>query len=50
MGLQSDVNFETMWPIPFQNVIESLMYEMICTRPDIVQGVGVVNQFMANLG
>jgi hypothetical protein len=35
MGLQSDVDFETMQPIPFQNVIESLMYEMVCIRLDI---------------
>ncbi len=51
MGLQSDVDFETMWSIPFQNVIGSFMYEMVCIRPNIAhEGVGVVSQFMANLG
>jgi len=35
MGLQNDVDFETMQPIPFQNVIESLMYEMVFIRLDI---------------
>jgi len=35
MGLQNDVDFETMQPISFQNVIESLMYEMVCIRLDI---------------
>ncbi len=35
MGLQSDVDFETMQPITFQNVIERLMYEMVCIRLDI---------------
>jgi hypothetical protein len=32
MGLQSDVDFETMQPIPFQNVIGNLMYEIVCIR------------------
>jgi hypothetical protein len=51
IGLQNDVNFETMWPISFQNVIGSFMYEMVCIKLDIAhQAVGVVSQFMANLG
>uniref|UniRef100_A0A2N9IW04 Integrase catalytic domain-containing protein n=1 Tax=Fagus sylvatica TaxID=28930 RepID=A0A2N9IW04_FAGSY len=33
----------------FANV-GSLMYAMVCTRPDIAPAVGVVNRFMVNLG
>jgi hypothetical protein len=43
MGLQSDEDFEIMWAIPFQNVIGSFIYAMICKRLDIGHVVGVVN-------
>ncbi len=49
MGLQSDANFEAMWAISSQNVIGSFMYAMVCTRSNITQVGGVVNQIMANL-
>jgi hypothetical protein len=35
MGLQNDANLEVMWVIPFQNVIKSLMYAIICIIPNI---------------
>ncbi len=38
MGLQDDANLEIMRVIPFQNVIGSLMYAIICTRPNIAIG------------
>jgi hypothetical protein len=50
MGLQSDAHLEVMWAILFQNVIESLMYAMVCIRLDIVHVVWVANQFMVNHG
>jgi hypothetical protein len=43
MCLQNDVDLEVMQAIPFQNVILSLMYAMVCKRPNIVQVVGVVS-------
>lgn len=49
IGIQSDVDLEAMQVIPIQNVIESLMYAMVCTRLDIAYVVGVVNQFKGNL-
>jgi hypothetical protein len=49
MGLQNDANLEIMWVSLFQNVIGNFMYAMVCTRPDIAQVMGVVNQFMANI-
>lgn len=31
-------------------LIGSLIYAMVCTRPDIAQVVGVLSRFMSNLG
>ena len=36
--------------VPYALAVESLIYAMICTRPDIAQAVGVVSQFMTDLG
>jgi hypothetical protein len=49
-GSSNDVNLEVVHAIPFQNVIGSFMYAMVCIRLDIAQVVGVVNHLMANPG
>jgi hypothetical protein len=36
--------------IPYASAVGSLMYAMVCTRPDISQAVSVVSRFMANPG
>ena len=36
--------------IPYSSAVGSLMYAMVCTRPDIAQAVGVVSRFMSNPG
>ena len=36
--------------IPYASVVGSLMYAMLCTRPDIAYAVSVVSQFQANPG
>jgi len=36
--------------IPYASSIGSLMYVMVCTRPDIGHAVGVVSRFMSNPG
>ena len=41
---------EAMKKVPYQSVVGSLMYAMVCTRPDLAYAVGVVSQFMSNLG
>jgi hypothetical protein len=48
MGPQNDADLEIMWVIPFPNVIGSFMYAIACTRHDIAQAMGVLNQFMVN--
>ena len=34
--------------VPYASVVGSLMYGMVCTKPDIAQVVGVSCRFMAN--
>lgn len=40
----------TMDKVPYASAVGSLMYAMVCTRPDIAYAVGVVSRFMSNLG
>jgi hypothetical protein len=39
-----------MKKVPYQSVVDSLMYAMVCTRPDPAYAVGVFSRFMSNLG
>jgi hypothetical protein len=39
-----------MAQVPYASAVGSLMYAMVCTRPDIAQAVGVVSRYMANPG
>jgi hypothetical protein len=36
--------------VPYVSAIGSLMYAMVCTRPDIAHAVGVVSRYMSNPG
>ncbi|XP_074271684.1 secreted RxLR effector protein 161-like [Silene latifolia] len=39
-----------MSKVPYANAIGSLMYAMLCTRPDICYAVGLVSRFQSNPG
>jgi len=39
-----------MEKVPYASAVGSLMYAMVCTRPDIAQAVGLVSRFMSNSG
>ena len=41
---------ERMSRIPFASAVGSLMYAMLCTRPDICYAVGIVSRYQSNLG
>ena len=41
---------EKMTRVPYANAVGSLMYAMMCTRPDICYVVGLVSRFQSNLG
>ena len=39
-----------MSTVPYASAIGSLMYAMVCTRPDIAHAVGVLSRYMNNPG
>ncbi|KAL4017709.1 hypothetical protein IC575_021270 [Cucumis melo] len=41
---------EDMSNIPYASTVGSLMYTMLCTRPDICYLVGIVSRYQSNLG
>ncbi|GJV64785.1 retrotransposon protein, putative, ty1-copia subclass [Tanacetum coccineum] len=45
-----DCDVERMSKVPYENVVGSLMYLMVCTRPDIAYAVSVVSRYLANPG
>ena len=34
----------------YSSTVGSLMYAMVCTRPDIARAIGVISMFMVNPG
>jgi len=48
--LENDQEKEEMSKVPYYSTVGSLMYAMVCTRPDIGYVVGVVSRFLSNLG
>ena len=47
---KSEEEREYMEKVPYANAVGSLMYAMVCTRPDISQAVGVVSRYMHDPG
>ena len=47
---KDDAEREYMAKVPYANAVGSLMYAMVCTRPDISQAVGVVSKYMHDPG
>eukprot|EP00253_Pinus_taeda_P014751 PITA_14751 len=41
---------EDMSCVPYVSAVGSLIYVMVCTRPDIANAVGVLSRFMSKLG
>ena len=39
---------EKMSRVPYASVVGSLIYAIMCTRPDICYAVGLVNQYQSN--
>ena len=42
-------NLDMQW-VPYTSAVGSLMYAMVCTRPDIAHVVGTVSRFLSNPG
>ena len=47
---KTELECRYMDKIPYASAIGSLMYAMVCTRPDIAHAVGVVSRYMSNPG
>ena len=47
---KTDEEEEDMSYVPYASTVGSLMYAMVCTRPDIAHEVGVLSRFMSKLG
>ena len=41
---------EQMAKVPYASAIGSLMYAILCTRPDIAYVISVTSRFQSNLG
>ena len=41
---------ERMSQIPYASAIRSIMYAMICTRPDLSYALSMTSRYQANLG
>ncbi|KAD5318290.1 hypothetical protein E3N88_18236 [Mikania micrantha] len=46
----SEQEIEEIDSVPYASAVGSLMYAMVCTRPDIAHAVGVVSRFLSNPG
>ena len=47
---KSDEEKKKMKNVPYASVVGSLMYAMVCTRPEIAYAVGITSRFLANPG
>lgn len=45
-----EADVEYMIKIPYSSATWSIMYAMICTRPDVAFGIGVASRYMGNIG
>lgn len=47
---ENDEERTEMSRIPYSNIVGSIMYSMICSRPDVAHSVSVSSRFMSNYG
>jgi Reverse transcriptase (RNA-dependent DNA polymerase) len=50
LSLTSDGERSCMEKVPYSSAVGSLMYLMVCTRPDIAQAVSVVSRYLSCAG
>jgi len=48
--LQSEEDIDRMSNVPYSSAVGSLMYAMVCTRPDLSHAMSVVSRYMHNPG
>ncbi|XP_059294597.1 secreted RxLR effector protein 161-like [Lycium ferocissimum] len=47
---KSEEDIERMYTIPYTSAVGSLMYVMVCTRPDLAFALSMVSRYMYNSG
>ena len=45
-----DEENERMVHVPYSSIVRSLMYAIVCTRPDIAHTMSLVSRFLSNIG
>jgi len=45
---KTDEDYDRMSKVPYANVIGSIMYLMVCTRPDLAHSISILSRFMGN--
>jgi hypothetical protein len=45
---RTDLDFDYMSKVPYSSVVDSLMYAMVCSHPDLSYAMSLVNRYMAN--
>jgi len=48
--LKTDKKVANLTEIPYASVVGCLMYEMVCTRPDLAHAVSQVSKYMSKIG
>nr|GEX81433.1 retrovirus-related Pol polyprotein from transposon TNT 1-94 [Tanacetum cinerariifolium] len=46
----NDWDVERISKVPYANIVGSLMYLMVCTRPNIAYAISIVSRYLANPG
>ena len=47
---KNEEEMKSVESIPYASVVGSLMYAMVCTRPDLAYSASLVSRFMSNFG
>ncbi|XP_062103000.1 secreted RxLR effector protein 161-like [Humulus lupulus] len=47
---KTQAEIEEMSKVPYSNVVGSIMYLMVCTRPDLAYSISVLSKYMENPG
>jgi hypothetical protein len=48
-SLSTDSEFEYMSKVPYSSVVGSLMYDMVCSCPDLYYAMSLISRYIANL-
>jgi hypothetical protein len=47
---ETNADLEYMSKVPYSSVVRSLMYAMVCSRPDLSHAMSIVARYMSNPG